>query len=427
MEKIGIFGLWHLGTVLSAAWSSLGNIVIGFDYNKEKIVKLQQGLPPIFEPNLDETLKENLSRKLITFTADISDLSECDFVFIAYDTPVLDDDSSDTSILTQSISDLRNILKDKGIVIISSQTPVGFCSELRLLLKEKNPTFELVYSPENLRLGEAIQCYLDPGRIILGTADKMTEVRCLKLFGQIRAEVHTMNHESAEMVKHGINSFLATSIVFANHLADICEEKKAVMSDVIRGMKSDPRIGTKAYLSPGIGFSGGTLGRDLKVLEKINDATNGFAKIFGAVHKHNNERKYAIITKIEKYFGKINNSVIGVCGLTYKPGTSTLRRSLPLEIVDLIISNGGKVQVYDPRADYSELHGTVSFQIMKTLPEVAVKADCILILTEWPEFKLFDWGSIKHLMKEPIIFDTKNILDQNAIIKSGFKYHSIGR
>ena len=427
MHKIGVFGLWHLGSVLTASWAKLGNQVVGFDFDSEKIAKLNAGIPPIYEPNLESTIKENLEKKLVTYTTDLSDLSECEFVFLAYDTPVRDDDSSDTTILVNSINEMKTVLKDGTIVIISSQSPVGFCSELRMLLREQSSTLELAYSPENLRLGEAIQCYLEPGRIILGTANKNTEEHCIKLFRNIKGEVLSMSLESAEMVKHGINSFLATSIVFANHIADLCEIKGASIDDVIRGMKSDPRIGTKAYLAPGIGFSGGTLGRDLKVLEKINIESKGFATLFGSIHKYNNERKKSIVAKIEKYFGALNGKSIGVCGLTYKPGTSTLRRSLPIEIIDLMIDKGGKVQVYDPKADYNELTEDVKFSIKKSIAEVAEGVDFILILTDWPEFKTFEWKTIGKLMKNQIIFDTKNFLNKDAIIQSGFRYFSIGR
>jgi len=427
MKKIGVFGLWHLGSVLTASWAKLGNQVIGFDYDLDKINKLNEGIPPIYEPDLEATIKDDLAKQLVKYTTNLNDLTDCDFIFLAYDTPVLDDDSSDTTILVKSINDMKPVLQNGAVVIISSQSPVGFCSELRTLLRENNPTLELAYSPENLRLGEAIQCYLEPGRIILGTENKSTEEKCITLFEDIKGEVLAMSLESAEMVKHGINSFLAASIVFANHLADVCEKKGANIDDVVRGMKSDPRIGMKAYLAPGIGFSGGTLGRDLKVLEKINNESIKFAKLFGSIHKYNDERKAAIVEKIEKYFGSLNGKIVGVCGLTYKPGTSTLRRSLPIEIIEIMIDKGGKVQVYDPKADYSELTDEVKFDIKSSIPEVAKNADFIVVLTEWPDFKMFNWDSVGKTMRKQIIFDTKNYLKKDELIQTGFKYYSIGR
>ena len=257
---IGVVGLWHLGCIISTSWAKLGNTVIGFDYDAKRVKNLKAGDPPLYEPGLKESINTVLAAKTLCFTTNIGDLSQCDFVFLSYDTPVREDDSTDATILTDSVNDLKKILKNGSVLIVSSQSPAGFCRELRGILKEANSSIDIAYSPENLRLGEALQCYMKPGRIILGTADPKTEMQCRELFSQIEADLLCMNLESAEMVKHGINSFLANSIVFANHLAETCESSGAIIDDVVRGMKTDPRIGSKAYLSPGIGFSGGTLG-----------------------------------------------------------------------------------------------------------------------------------------------------------------------
>ena len=345
-KKIGIIGLWHLGCVLSASWSKLGNRVYGFDYDNNRIKKLQDGIPPIFEPHLSEKIKEGMNKGLLSYSEKIQSLSGCYYIFLCYDTPVGDDDSCDTSILEKSIADISEVAQDDAVIIVSSQSPVRFCSVLRNRLLKRNETLDLAYSPENLRLGEAIDCYLNPGRIILGTQNEITERKCVELFQQITNEILKMNLESAEMVKHGINSYLSTSIVFANHLSDICERNNARIDDVVKGMKSDPRIGEKAYLSPGIGFSGGTLGRDLQVLNVANNKVNGYARLFGIIHKFNNERKLAIVNKIEIILNGLKEKKVGVLGLTYKPGTSTLRRSLPLEIVYLLIENGAQVKGY---------------------------------------------------------------------------------
>lgn len=421
MEKIGIFGLWHLGCVLTSVWSKLGHEVIGFDYNDKKIKDLNKGIPPLFEPELEETIKESMSRNILKFSSNLNDLKDCDFVFLSYDTPVNDRDESDTTILEKAIMDMSNILKNDAVVIVSSQSPVGYCSELREILKINNKTLELAYSPENLRLGEAIKCYLDPGRIILGTSNKETEEKCLNIFSKIKADVLTMSLESAEMVKHGINSFLATSIVFTNHLSDICEKKKANINDVIKGMKSDPRIGNKAYLSPGIGFSGGTLGRDLKVLEKVNK--NGYSKIFKKIHEYNDQRKDSIVSKMERILVNLEDKKIGVLGLTYKPNTSTLRRSIPLELVNILIKKGSIVNVYDPKADYSEIE-SFKFKIKNSIKEVAKGSDILILMTEWKHFIEFDWSSLE---EKPIIFDTKNFLDGDILKQLGYEYYSIGK
>ena len=425
-KKIGIIGLWHLGCVLSAAWSKKNHIVSGFDHNKDRVGNLTQGHLPIYEPGLEKSIKQSINKKLLFFSDNIKTLSNSDFIFLSYDTPVLENDDSDISILVQSVKEAATIMKDNSILIVSSQTPVGLCNELRQAIKKINDNLDLAYSPENLRLGEALGCYLNPGRIILGTANKETEEKCLSLFQEISADIIGMNLESAELVKHGINSFLATSIVFANHLADICEEMNADIKDVASGMKSDHRIGNQAYLSPGIGFSGGTLGRDLFVLNKVNNQSEGQSELFGIIHNLNQKRKFSIIKKIDKIVGGLQTKNIGVLGLTYKPGTSTLRRSLPLEIINLLVEKGANVFAYDSKADYSELNINPTFNIVKEMKEVIMNTDIVVLLTEWPEFREYDWKINIKRMKQKRFFDTKNFLDKNFMKNIGFEYHSIG-
>ena len=426
-KNIGVIGLWHLGCTIAASWAKLGYKVKGFDFDAARTEKLNKGIPQIYEPYLKETIEDSLKNNTLSFTANIQDLKDSDFIFLAYDTPVRDDDSCDTDILLNSIRSVRYVAKNESIIIVSSQSPVGFCAELRNILHETNNSIELAYSPENLRLGEAINCYLNPGRIILGTASAKTEEDCCRLFNDITKNILCMNLESAEMVKHGINSFLATSIVFTNHLADICEKYGAQIDNVVKGMKSDERIGAKAYLSAGTGFSGGTLGRDLKILSEKNDQIKGYAKLFKMILNFNKERKQSIISKIESILGDLGSKKIGVLGLTYKPNTSTLRRSLPLEIVTGLMRKKASLCVYDPKADYSELSYQPEFIKKHSIKDLSLKADLLLLLTEWPEFGEFDWSSIIDLMSSPNFFDTKNYLNEAKMKRIGFKYYSIGR
>ena len=426
-EKIGVVGLWHLGSVLCAAWSKLGFEVKGFDYDKQRVSYLLEGIPPVFEPDLSETIRTSVGNGTLSFFTNMQYLNECDFIFLSFDTPVTTDDSSDLTILEKSVRDLRAVMKDDSILIVSSQSPVSYCSTLRTILRSGNKKLELAYSPENLRLGEAIECYLNPDRIILGTSNRDAESKCLSLLSNVTDRILTMNITSSEMVKHGINSFLAMSIVFTNSLADLCEETGANIDDVVEGLKSDPRIGQKAYLSPGVGFSGGTLGRDLKVLDEVHQRVNNSSGWFGDIHKYNSSRKYTMVNKIAKLTNGLERKTLGVLGLTYKPGTSTLRRSLPLEIVNLLIDKGATVRSYDPKADYSELKNNQMFMIETTIEDLSIDADMLVLLTEWPAFKEFDWSTIKNRMKTPAIFDTKNFLNREELKESGFNYYSIGR
>jgi UDPglucose 6-dehydrogenase len=424
---VGTIGLWHLGCVLSAAWFRLGQTVIGFDHDPARIEDLKRGTLPLYEPGLSEVVREGLRAGKLAFSADVRALAPCDFIFLAYDTPVREDDSSDPAILERAVEDVRPVMKDGAVLIVSSQSPIGLCRELRRRLQRERPNLELAYSPENLRLGDALRCYLEPGRIILGAADDGARDKCRELFSLLPAEILSMSLESAEIVKHGINSFLATSIVFANQLADICEAAGGRIDDVVAGLKSDPRIGPRAYLGPGIGFSGGTLGRDLKVLDEKNSAAGGAARLFGLVHALNAERKQTIFRRIERILGGCAGRTVGVLGATYKPGTSTLRRSLPLEIVDLLLAKKAEVRVYDPKADYAELGPRPGFRVAASLTEAAAGADLLVLMTEWPEFRAADWGAVAALMRQRVIFDAKNYLDEAAIAPLGLVYHSVGR
>ncbi len=426
-ETIGVIGLWNLGCVLCASWSKLGNKVIGVDSDASRVEQLNRGIPPFFEPNLPELLQNGLAGKMLRFSTDISSLAACDFIFLAYDTPLLDDESSDTRILEKSLIDLRGVMKNDALLIISAQSPVGFCSYLRKKLQQEDKSLDLVYSPENLRRGDAIARYLEPGRIILGATNRVAELKARRLFSQIKADIVSMSLESAEMVKHGINSFLATSIVFANHMADICEATGARIDDVIRGMKSDPRIGPNAYLAPGIGFSGGTLGRDLKVLHSKNLESAGCAKLFGVIHEFNAERKLSIVRHIEKILGTCEGSAIGILGVAYKPETSILCKSIPLEIIAMLMERKCRISVFDPHANYSELSAKPGFNIVSSIADASRSADLIVLLTEWKEFREFDWTAVPRIMSRPLFFDTKNFLDEHAMRSYGFTYYSIGR
>ena len=425
--RVGVVGLWHLGCVLCAAWSRLGHPVQGVDFSKKIVRDLQNGIPPIFEPGLEAELKKNIGKNL-SFSEAPKNLSECDFVFLAYDTPVKDNDESDTSVLRQAVLKIRGFLKDGSVVIVSSQAPVGFCRVLRKILKEKNPTLELVYSPENLRLGEAIDCYLNPGRIVVGYESEEAYQKVKVLFRGIPAEVIAMSLESAEMAKHAINSFLAASITFSNHLADLCEAASADIFHVVKAMKSDPRIGPKAYLAAGIGFSGGTLGRDLRVLDALNTRHRLHADLFGKIHRDNALRKEALIQKAGKILkNSFHGKKIGILGATYKPGTSTLRRSLPFEIVRQLGRKGASVELFDPKADFSEVEIPRFLNIAKKAQAVFHKSELVILLTEWPQFRELDWKRAVSRMARPNFFDAKNFLADLNLKSFAFNYYGVER
>ncbi|MDP1608983.1 MAG: nucleotide sugar dehydrogenase [Chlamydiales bacterium] len=389
--KIAVLGMWHLGCVISASWLKLGFEVISIDRSLHLVEQLSQGTPPIYEPEMEEIFKKALLEKKWTVSTDLSFLKDCDVIFLAYDTPVNEQDDCDLEPLESVCCNASAHLSADALLIVSSQVPVGTCS------RWQNMYFpSIAYSPENLKLGEAIENYLHPGHLILG-GDPHLIKRALELFSCIRATYITMDTESAEMTKHAINSFLATSITFANQLADACASVGANIQTVTSSMKQDPRIGAKAYLQAGLGFSGGTLGRDLRILKNQS--------FFQEIWQHNRQRPLQILHKLARKLGGFSQKTCAVLGITYKPGTSTLRRSIPLEIAQDMIRKGAKVKVYDPKANWSEIDPIKEIHVAEDPYQAATGADCLCIFTQWPEFQQLDMDLLGKLMNHRILFD----------------------
>ncbi len=425
--SIGVIGLWHLGSVVSAAWSSKGIKTIGYDDDNNILDNIKKGKPPVFEPGLGKLIKENLKKGSLKFTNKIDKLSNCDYIFLTYDTPINDNDESDTSILFKTVNQILNFIKKDFVLIVSSQTPVGTCKDLRVIIKKNRNKSDIAYVPENLRLGDAINCYLFPERNIIGTSSDLTKKKVLLLFENLSKNNVVMGLESAELVKHGINSFLALSVVFSNMLSNISEKKGANIQDVIKGIQSDKRIGKKSYINPGIGFSGGTLGRDLKNLEHIEKKMHSHKhSFFGYVYEQNLKRKKEIIKKIKSLINNHSVNNLSFFGITYKKNTSTLRRSIPFEIVQYFSKNFS-IKIHDPHADWNSIRINDSIIICSDIISTCKNTDLVIILTGWDNYKKFNWNLALKQMNKNIFFDTQNFLNEKKISKMGFKYYGIGR
>jgi UDPglucose 6-dehydrogenase len=396
----------------------MGQRVVGIEFDAEAIDRLSQGKAPLYEPDLEETIQSGLSGGNVLFSTDPAHLSRCDFVFLAYDTPVDENDLYDLSPLEKALDQIAPHLKASAIFIVSSQVPAGTCRQFQK--KMNNP---VVYSPENLRLGEAIFNYLNPGHVVIGADSEEASAAVSALFSSIPASYMKMDLASAEMTKHAINSFLASSVTFANQLSDACSLCGADFNQVASAMKQDPRIGKKAYLKAGIGFSGGTLGRDLQILNGLNKSKGGGSfPLFGEIWQYNRQRPRSIVYKIGRILHQFKDKSIGLLGLTYKPGTSTLRRSIPLEIAYDLARKGANVSAYDPKANLSEAN-LEGIQIQPDPYSVSLDAHFLLLLTEWPEFKDLDFGRLGHPMKEKRLFDPYSFLSARygEIQSAGFQ------
>lgn len=429
-ETLCVIGLWHLGSVVAACWADLGHRVTGLDRSASVVAQLEAGRAPIFEPGLDALLKTNVEGGRLSFTSDPrAAVADAEFVFLAFDTPVDADDRLDLSSLDETMRAVAPHLKDGAIVVVSSQVPVGTCDRWRWEIRRDGgrPTVDLVYSPENLRLGEAIACYRRPDRIVIGGEDEIALQRVQTLFAPMKAPVVSMSLASAEMAKHALNSFLATSVSFINEIATLCEVTGADVLSVVEALKTDARIGPRAFLAPGFGFAGGTLARDIQVLREIGRARDVGTPLLESVLEVNRGRPGLVARRLVGRYGKLEGLVVGVLGLTYKAGTSTLRRSVALEVIGTLEGAGARVRAFDPKADLSELEAPAAFEAVPDAYEAARGASALVILTDWPEFLRLDFDRVKSVMTEPVIIDGKNLLASLRLAERGFDYMGVGR
>lgn len=406
---IGVVGLWHLGSVIAASWATLGHRVIGVADDAAAAHAMMQGTMPLYEPQLAESIGTAIQADRFVCTADPAALRQCQVVFLAYDTPVREDDTADIPFLQERLQRILPHLAPQSILVVSSQVPVGFCRQLQAQCGDR---IAVVYSPENLRLGEAIACYLRPGHVVFGGQSAAAIEQLQQLFTPMQAQVLAMNWESAEMCKHGINAFLGMSVTFANQFADACAHTGANYQEVVQGLRADPRIGQRAYLQPGIGFSGGTLARDLVVLSHLDAQPQAHLPfpLFGQLLDYNRSRYLAVCARAEKILGTLAGKTVAMYGMTYKAGTSTLRRSLPLAVAEAFVARGARVSAYDPKADWSEI--TVPHGITPcTTPDAAsAAADIAIVLTAWPEFTTTDFSALGTQLASKTIVDVYNTL-----------------
>ncbi|MFC1940773.1 UDP-glucose dehydrogenase family protein, partial [Chloroflexota bacterium] len=356
-------------------------------------------------------------------------IKDCSHILIAFDTPVNEKDEVDLSQILTTASELSLCMENGTTIIVTSQVPVGTCSQIKEIVKKERPSldFDIAYSPENLRLGQAIERFKHPDRIIIGADNPTTLDTVERFFSVIDSPKVRMSLRSAEMTKHAINTFLANCISFANELGNICDEVGADALSVAEGLGTDERIGQKLPLKPGLAFAGGTLARDLKTLQTIGDRCSYDTFLIDSVLKVNEHQNKLVLRKLQKIYGSIAKLTIGMLGLTYKASTSTLRRSAALEIIADLTSEGAVVKAFDPKADMDEIKSEQTFEFCSDSYAVARDSDALIIMTDWPEFKELDFTRIKLMMRKPVIIDARNMLDSEKLIMKGFFYSGVGR
>lgn len=421
--QIGVVGLWHLGSVYSACLAKLGYEVTGFDFDKLITKNLQKGIPPIFEPQLKETIRKHRVHNLKFTTSEQEAFSGKDYIFITFDLPVNDKDVVDTQLITKVTKTILNFASPKTTLVVSSQVPLGTSRKMFEALKSKK--IKVIYFPENLRLGSAFKSFLEPDRIILGAEDILIAKKFIKDFSKLNCPVQVMSLESAEMVKHALNAYLATCVSFSSEIADLSETLGANMNDVVKALKTDRRVSPFAPINPGLGFAGGTLGRDIQSLKKLSSMNKYNPKLLSSVYAVNKDRLPWLLKKIHSIYPNLKGKKVGILGLTYKPNTNTLRRSLSLELAQLLHKKGSVVVALDP-AIKSKIPPQAYIRVAKNYKDFFKNLDLVILMTEWQDFLKISAMTAAKLMRRKIIIDNKNFLDGEKYKKEDFTFKGVG-
>ena len=431
--KVAVVGTGYVGLVTGTCLAETGNEVVCVDIDEAKVEKMRNGVIPIYEPHLDILFERNIKAKRLRFTTSLQDgLDHGDIIFLALPTPEDEDGSADLKYVLGVAHDIGKLIKEYKVIVDKSTVPVGTSDKVREVIAENAKCeFDVVSNPEFLREGFAVDDFLKPERIVVGSnserATKMMQ-KLYKPFVRSGNPVIIMDEKSAELTKYAANSFLATKITFMNEIANFCELVGADVDKVRIGMGTDSRIG-KRFLFPGIGYGGSCFPKDVKALHKSGKDKNYDFKILDSVIDVNKRQKVALIPKIKKYYGDdLSGKRFGLWGLAFKPETDDIREAPALDIIDELLSMGASITAFDPEAManvQAKLGDKISFA--PGMYGALEDADALVICTEWGVFRNPNFQIIKELLKGDVIFDGRNLYDLDEMKAEGFHYESIGR
>ncbi len=431
MSNICVIGTGYVGLVTGTCFADLGNKVVCLDIDKDRIDKLHQGIMPIYEPGLEQLVNQNVKAGRLLFTTDYTEaLKNVQFAFIAVGTPSGVDGEADLQYVRQAAEAIANMVEDSIIVVNKSTVPVGTGDWVTdVIHKSRTGTplkFHVVSNPEFLREGSAINDFMMPDRVVLGSVDPSAAEELAKLYAPLRCPILITDLRTAEMIKYASNAFLATKISFINEISNICDELGADVTMVARGMGLDKRIGP-SFLDAGLGWGGSCFPKDVKALAHIAVLHGTHPQLLQAVMDINRNQRRRVVVKLRKILGTLNDKTIGILGLSFKPNTDDIREAPALEVIHLLENEGARIKAYDPQA--MDLIGKVDKRITlcETAYQVAEDADALVLATEWNEFKQLDFSKIKATMKNPVLIDGRNLYDPNAMKALGFVYHGVGR
>jgi UDPglucose 6-dehydrogenase len=428
--KVCVYGLWHLGAVTAACLASRGIATVGLAETPAAAAELRTGKAPLFEPGLDALIEKGLKSGALQFTSEVAAaVSSADLVWISFDTPVDDDDLADIGYVLERVRLTFPYLQDGAVVLVSSQVPVGSTALLEhdFAAVAKGRKVSFACSPENLRLGDAIRAFTEPERIVIGIrsddARKVIEP-VLEPFCQTLLWTRV---ESAEMVKHALNSYLATCITFTNEIASICESVAADMSEVEAALRLDPRVGKRAYVRAGSAFGGGTLARDVQFLKAIARDHDARVPVLTAVLESNDHHKGWVVRHLRRQLGALTGKRVGVLGLAYKAGTDAIRRSVAIEVIGELVAAGADVTVFDPKVSTLPEPLNSALSIADGVDSVFADSEAVVLATEWPEFRDLDFVRLIPGMKRAMLIDQNAFAAKQLANMLGLEYIVAGK
>lgn len=430
--KLGVIGVGYVGLVTGACFAETGNQVICMDNNKSKINTLNKGKTPFYEPGLDDLVSRNLTEHRLKFTTDINTVvNDSSIILIAVGTPSQPDGSADLNAVFKVSKSIAKAMKDYKMIVVKSTVPVGTTDKVYQIIKDYSKTdFEVLFAPEFLKQGDAVNDFMKPNRVVIGandlrSAEIMKELH--KPFVRTENPIIIMDIRSAEMTKYAANAMLATKISFMNEISNICDRVGADVEMVRKGIGTDKRIGF-SFIFPGVGYGGSCFPKDIKALLHLSRENDYRPKLLESVDLVNQEQRKIFYKKIRKHFKSLKNKKIAIWGLSFKPKTDDMRDAPSITIIHNLLGDGAKVSAYDPKANgvaRSIFNDTIEYS--NSYYEALEGADALVLITEWNEFRTPDFEHMKQIMKTPVIFDGRNIFDLEKLRKMGFTYYGIGR
>ena len=432
--NIAIVGTGYVGLVSGTCFAETGNNVVCIDIDENKVLRMQNGEVPIYEPGLEVLFERNTKQGRLSFTTDLAEgIKNAEIIFLALPTPPGADGSADLKYVLKVAEDLSHIITDYKVIVDKSTVPVGTADKVygRLAANLDESFFDVVSNPEFLREGVAVDDFMRPERVVIGTSSSKAKKVMERLYNPFVRQgnpVIFMDEKSAEMTKYAANSFLATKITFMNEVANLCEEVGANVDMVRKGIGSDSRIG-KRFLFPGVGYGGSCFPKDVKALAKTAQENNYDFRILQSVMDVNEDQKSILSRRIKNYFGEsIANKTIGIWGLAFKPNTDDIREAPALTIIDELLKAGAQIKAFDPEAmeNMKALMGD-KIILCDNQYDAIEGTDALAVVTEWNVFRTPDYDRIMSSLREPVVFDGRNVFDPVDMKERGFVYSSIGR